>query len=100
MSDDHSTANATLISYLRLPKFTASDPKTPRQAVVHALPIIAFFALNVWGLAFVILGVLAVGLSLPQVVIMALTVVIAVPCGAASWAIAIRCIEVEAGLKN
>lgn len=100
MSNDHQDGSSALFSYLRRPRFTASDVKKPRDAVLHALPAMAFISLPIWGLAFVIMSIFVIGMGLPIPVIAAITLIIAVPCLLASWAVAIRCIEVEARLKD
>lgn len=89
-----------LVFYLRRPRFAPGDKRTPRQAVLHALAPALYLAANVW-----ITGLLAVWLvSLPFRALPVLTLVagvgIAIVCAIVTWAIVVRCIEVEAEMDT
>ncbi|WP_127144896.1 hypothetical protein [Pelagibacterium montanilacus] len=87
-------------SYLRTPRFTPEDKKPPVKATLCALPVASFLSINVWVLAFAFAAVIFTGLHMPDILGWALGLIFAVPCAAMTWAIFIRCIEVEASVAN
>lgn len=95
---DSSDQRALALSYLRAPRLTSDDKRTPRGAFLHALLPFLYFAVNVWlaGVGLVLFFTLS--FSAPLALIVVLLALIAVPCALISWGILVRCIEVEAGL--
>ncbi|WMT90973.1 hypothetical protein [Pelagibacterium sp. H642] len=89
---------ASALSYLRAPRFTSEDKRTPRQAILHAMPATLFFSANAWLIGIGIVMFFGLWFSAPFMVLVIAALIFSVPCALASWAIFVRCIEVEAGL--
>ncbi|AEQ50399.1 hypothetical protein [Pelagibacterium halotolerans] len=95
---DISDPRASALSYLRAPRLTPDDKRSPRSAFFHALLPFLYFTVNVWLAGIGLVLFFTLWFSAPLALILALLALIAVPCALISWGILVRCIEVEAGL--
>lgn len=89
---------AEALSYLRAPRFTPEDKKTPGQALLHALPAALFLSLNAWLVGMGTVLFFGLWFSVPTAVLGVAALAVAIPCSMATWGIFVRCIEVEAEL--
>ena len=98
MTDTH--PGAGVLSYLRAPRFTREDKKTPRKAMLHALPATLFLSCNAWLIGLGAVFILGLWLSAPFIVFLIAALIIAVPCIIVTWMVFVRCSEVEAGMES
>lgn len=85
-------------SFLRLPRYSRDDLRSPSQAVLHALPPFVFFVINIWMVGMGLVYFIVSALPVPLPVVTFLFVAVAIPCALLSWFIFVRCVEVEAML--
>jgi len=98
MSDE--TAASSVLAYLRMPVFGPSNKRSPRSAILRALPAWLLIAGNLWLCTFFPCWLVTAYFGLPTFFMVALMVLVAVPITPVTWAILVRCIEVEAELES
>lgn len=96
----HDNLAGRVLAYLRMPQFGPTNRRTPGAAVLHALPAFLLMAINLWVSAMGLCWFIAAYFSLPTFMMISFMVVAAVPSAPLTWAILVRCIEVEADLDE
>lgn len=91
---------ASPLSWLRRPRFSSEDKRTPAQSVLHALPAFLFLALNVWIAGMGMVVFIAAFFTPPIWFSAALAAVLSIPCLLLSWGLFVRCVEVEAAMND
>lgn len=81
---------------MRMPRFNADDVRTPRQAILHALPAFLYIAMNIWLAGMGAAWALALLFPFPLAIELGLAAILAVPCAILSWMVFVMCVEMEA----
>ena len=100
MTDTLPQAAPSALSFLRMPQFTPTDARSPAKAILHALPAVVFFVLNLWLWAMGFLIFIGLWFGVPMTVLTPVLAIAAIPCALTSWGLFVRCVEVEAALNR